>query len=203
MLDLTDITRLIRSVQTKTPAIYDRPMSRFRRTTTGSTFFFTLVAWRRRLILCDGIIRNALRDAIRTVRARRPFTIDAWVQLPDHLHCIWTLPQDDMNFSRRWSQIKHQVSYACRGKYDSAGLSPSMQRRRLSTIWQPRFWEHQIRDERDFSKHVDYIHINPVRHRLVGHASLWPYSSFGRYVRDGIYPPDWCGPADMQELSLE
>jgi len=178
-------------------------MSRFRRTNAGSTFFFTLVAWRRRPILGDDVVRDALRDAIRTVRARRPFTIDAWIQLPDHLHCIWTLPQDDTDFSRRWSEIKHHVSYTCRGRYDGPGLSPSMLRRRLAPIWQPRFWEHQIRDERDFSRHADYIHINPVRHGLVGHASQWPYSSFGRFVRSGIYPRDWCGPADMQELRWE
>ena len=178
-------------------------MSHFRRPITGSTFFFTLVAWRRRPILCDDIIRNALRDAIHTVRQRRPFKIDAWVQLPDHLHCIWTLPQDDTDFARRWSEIKHGVSYACRGKYQGPGLSRSMTRRRLSTIWQPRFWEHQIKDEQDFSRHADYIHINPVRHGMVGHASQWPYSSFGRYVRDGIYSADWCGPVGMQELMWE
>jgi putative transposase len=178
-------------------------MSRFRRTITGSTFFFTLVAWRRRPILCDDIIRDTLRNAICKVRARRPFTIDAWVQLPDHLHCIWTLPQGDVAFSQRWSEIKHSVSYACRGRYNGPGLSLSMRRRRLAPIWQPRFWEHQIRDEHDFGRHVDYIHMNPVRHGLVGHASLWPYSSFARYVRAGTYPPDWCGPADMQGLLLK
>ena len=177
-------------------------MSRFRRSITGSTFFFTLVAWRRRPILCDDIIRDALRDAIRTVRARRPFTIDAWVQLPDHLHCIWTLPPDDLEFSQRWSEIKHSVSHACSGRYDGPGLSVSMRRRRLATIWQPRFWERQIRDENDFGRHVDYIHINPVNHKLVGHASQWPYSSFGRYVREGIYSADWCGPVELPGLML-
>jgi putative transposase len=178
-------------------------MSRFRRADTGCTYFFTLVAYRRRPILCDDVLLRALRDAIAAVRSRRPFTIDAWVQLPDHLHCIWTLPKDDTNFSQRWSEIKHHVSYACRGQYDGPGLSQRMKRQRLATIWQPRFWEHQIRDEQDFSRHVDYIHINPVRHGHVQHASLWAHSSFGRYVRDGIYPADWCGPVDEQGLCWE
>jgi len=78
-----------------------------------------------------------------------------------------------------------------------------MKRRGESPIWQKRFWEHQIRNERDFAQHVDYIHINPVRHGLVAHASTWPYSSFGRYVRDGIYPAHWCGPAEVTDLCWE
>jgi putative transposase len=171
-------------------------MSRFRRARAGTTFFFTLVAWRRRPILCEPDVLNATRDAIQTVRKRRPFTIDAWVQLPDHLHCIWTLPEGDTDFSQRWREIKHHVSYTCRDRSNAAPASPVMQRRGESAIWQRRFWEHQIRDERDFERHVDYIHINPVKHGHVAHASLWPYSSFGRYVREGIYPADWGGPVE-------
>ena len=178
-------------------------MSRFRRAFTGTTYFFMLVAWRRRPILCDDIVRDVLRDAINAVRARRPFVIDAWVQLPDHLHCIWTLPPDDTDFSQRWREIKHHVSYACRDHYKSAPISSCMQRRGEAAIWQRRFWQHQIRDERDFERHADYIHINPVRHGHVAHASFWPHSSFGRYVRNGLYPADWCGPVDMQDLRWE
>lgn len=178
-------------------------MSHFRRALTGSTFFFTLVAWRRRPILCDDAILTALRDAIHIVRARRPFTIDAWVQLPDHLHCIWTLPPDDTDFSQRWREIKHHVSYVCRSYNDAAPRSAAMKRRGDSTIWQRRFWEHQIRDGCDFERHADYIHINPVRHGHVAHASLWPYSSFGKFVKEGRYPADWCGPVEMLELCWE
>jgi putative transposase len=178
-------------------------MSRFRRALTGSTYFFTLVAWRRRPIMCDDIVRNALRDAILAVRERRPFDIDAWVQLPDHLHCIWTLPQGDHDFSQRWREIKHHVSYACRDRYDSALMSSCMKRRGESPVWQRRFWEHQIRDELDFERHADYIHINPVRHGHAAHASMWPYSSFARYVREGLYPAGWCGPVNMPELCWE
>ena len=178
-------------------------MSRFRRANFGTTFFFTLVAFRRRPIFCDDIFVTALREAIRAVRTQRPFVIDAWVQLPDHLHCIWTLPQGDTGYSQRWSEIKHRVAYACRADYASLARSSSMQRHRVATIWQRRFWEHQIRDDADFERHIDYIHINPVRHAHATHASLWPYSSFGRYVRDGLYPLDWCGPADMPDLMWE
>ena len=178
-------------------------MSRFRRALTGSTFFFTLVAYRRRPILCDDLILRALRDAIIAVRARRPFIIDAWVQLPDHLHCIWTLPQDDANFSQRWREIKHHVSYACRDRYDDLPLSSAMKRRGDALIWQRRFWEHQIRDEHDFERHIDYIHINPVRHGHVLHASLWPYSSFRRYVESGRYPGDWAGSPNVMDLRWE
>jgi len=178
-------------------------MSHFRRALTGSSFFFTVVAWRRRPILCDDAILAALRDAIHAVRARRPFTIDAWVQLPDHLHCIWTLPPGDADFSQRWRDIKHHVSYACRERYNAAPLSEAMKRRAESAIWQRRFWEHQIRDERDFERHADYIHINPVKHGHVAHAALWRYSSFDRYVKAGMYPADWCGPVDMAGLCWE
>jgi putative transposase len=178
-------------------------MSRFRRARAGSTYFFTLVAWRRRPILCEPDLLKATRDAIEAVRTRRPFIIDAWVQLPDHLHCLWTLPEGDSDFSQRWREIKHHVSYACRGRSTSVLPSSCMQRRGESAIWQRRFWEHQIRDERDFERHIDYIHINPVKHGHVPHASLWPYSSFGRYVREGVYPADWGGPIEMPELWWE
>lgn len=178
-------------------------MSRYRRALTGSTYFFTLVAYRRRPILCDDAILHALREAILAVRARRPFTIDAWVQLPDHLHCIWTLPENDFNFGQRWSEIKHHVSYNCRHLYEDALVSRTMVRQRVATIWQRRFWEHQMRDERDFTAHMDYVHINPVKHGHATHAGLWPRSSFGRYVRDGVYPADWCGPVEDLGLRWE
>lgn len=171
-------------------------MSRFCRARAGTTFFFTLVAWRRRPILCEPDILSAMRNAIQIVRERRPFTIDAWVQLLHHLHCIWTLPYDDNNFSQRWREIKHYVSYVCRDRSGLELMSTCMKRRGESAIWQRRFWEHQIRDEADFERHVDYIHINPVKHGHVPHASLWPYSSFRKHVREGLYPLDWAGPAE-------
>ena len=115
-------------------------MSRYRRANIGTTFFFTVVAYQRRPILCDSLIRTALRNAIRAVRVTRPFSIDGWVLLPDHMHCIWTLPPDDTAFSQRWSQIKHRVSYACGDRYRMRGSDAQAQRGE-ATIWQRRFLE--------------------------------------------------------------
>ena len=173
-------------------------MSRYRRANTaGGTYFFTVVAYRRQPILCDEVIRNALRTAIETVRTSRPFVIDAWVLLPDHLHCVWTLPGGDADFSTRWMIIKRAVSLACREDYHHADwMTASKRKHRESTIWQRRFWEHQIRDDLDLQRHVDYIHFNPVKHGHVQHAVDWPYSTFHRYVRDGVYAQDWAGVMD-------
>ncbi len=110
--------------------------------------------------------------------------------LPDHLHCIWTLPPDDANFSMRWRLIKTEFSRRCPEQY-KLSQPQSRVHKREQAIWQRRFWEHQIRDEQDFAQHVDYIHYNPVRHGLVDAPSSWPYSSFHWYVRDGCYPTDW------------
>jgi len=180
-----------------------RIMSRFRRATAGSTFFFTVISHRRRPILCDETIRAALRDAIHAVRMRRPFAIDAWVLLPDHLHCIWTLPDGDSDYSARWSQIKHHVSFRCRDAYDDSLLGRAGKARGEAAIWQRRFWEHRIRDDVDMERHVDYIHFNPVRHGHAVHAATWPYSTFSRYVREGVYPPDWGGAPHLDELDFE
>ena len=168
-------------------------MSRYRRAkTAGSSYFFTVVAYRRQSILCDKAIRNALRASIETVRVTRPFVIDAWVLLPDHLHCVWTLPDGDADFSTRWMMIKRAVSLACREDYRRADwVTASKLKHRESTSWQRRFWEHQIRDENDFARHVDYIHFNPVKHGYVQRAVDWPHSTFHRYVRDGVYAHDW------------
>ena len=173
-------------------------MSRYRRATTaGSSYFFTVVSYRRQPILCDNSIRDALRNAIEAVRASRPFTIEAWVLLPDHLHCIWTLPDGDADFSTRWMKIKRAVSLACGDEYRRDDLmSASKLKHRESTIWQRRFWEHKIRDEEDFARHVDYIHFNPVKHGHAQRAMDWPYSTFHRYVRDGVYVSDWASAVD-------
>jgi putative transposase len=130
------------------------PTSRYRRATVaGSTCFFTVVAYRRQTILCDDMVRTALRTAIEDVRKARPFEIDAWVLMPDHLHCIWILPDGDADFPTRWMMIKRAVSMACRDDYHRAEwMSASKHKHRESTIWQRRFWKHQIRDETDFAR---------------------------------------------------
>lgn len=177
-------------------------MPHYRRALTGATYFFTVVTHRRRPILCDDAIRIALRHAIERVRSRLPFETDAMVLMPDHLHCIWTLPDGDADFSSRWSQIKHHVSYTC-GRLYPMTLSTSRQRRGTGSIWQRRFWEHQIRDDIDMERHVDYIHYNPVKHGFANTASEWPYSTFGRFVRAGIYPADWGGNPACDAMNFE
>jgi len=131
-------------------------MSNYRRAKTkGGTYFFTVVTFRRQKILCDELVRNALRIGIKNVQSTNPFTIDAWVLLPDHLHCIWTLPQNDANFGVRWAMIKRHVTKTCGpALYRDEWMTASKRRRKESTIWQRRFWEHQIRDEQDYEKHM-------------------------------------------------
>jgi putative transposase len=132
-----------------------------------------------------------LRHAVRTTRLRHPFTTEAWVVLPDHLHTVWTLPDGDVDFPTRWSLIKRLFSHAL-----PPGESRSASRiaKRERGLWQRRFWEHLIRDDGDFRAHTDYVHFNPVRHKLVSHPADWPYSTFHRAVRRGQMPPNWAGP---------
>ena len=143
----------------------------------GGSFFFTVVTAHRRPIFASADAIAMLREAFRVVRKARPFDIDAIVVLPDHLHCIWTLPDGDADFMTRWRLIKTWFS-----KHSA-----------FKNIWQHRYWEHLLRDERDFEHHVDYIHFNPVRHGLVNRVVEWPYSSFHQYVARGMYPVDWGG----------
>ena len=160
--------------------------------TAGGTYFFTLTTNLRRPILTTEIVRQALRQGIQQARQTLPFKIEAWVLLPDHLHTIWTLPHDHDNYSSRWAIIKRQVSkiYAA----DSLErISDSRQRRRESGIWQRRFWEHYIRNDLDFERHMDYLHWNPVKHGYVRKVIDWQFSSFHRLVSEGIYPSDWGG----------
>lgn len=172
---------------------------RYRRAKTpGATYFFTVVTFRRRKILCEPDNRALLRAAFQTVKARHPFAIDAFVLLPDHLHCIWTLPPDDLNYPMRWSLIKTRFSRHCPAQYRTTP-SPAQARKREQTVWQRRYWEHQIRHERDFENHCDYIHWNPVKHGLVSRVRDWPYSSFHRFVTEGIYSQDWAAGVDLAD----
>lgn len=144
----------------------------------GGTYFFTVVSHQRQPILTQTPIRQALRQAIVTVREKYPFEIMAWVLLPDHLHTIWQLPENDANFSERWRQIKRYSQYFIGSEIK---------------LWQARFWEHCIRDEVDFAHHFDYIHLNPVKHGYVQNVVDWQFSTFHRYVKQEIYPSDWLG----------
>ena len=159
----------------------------------GATYFFTVVTYRRRPILIEPAVRSALREAINMTRVQHPFNVDAWVLMPDHLHCIWTLSPDDADFGIRWAKIKRQVSKQCEEEFGVADKSRSRAKRDESTIWQRRFWEHMIRDDEDFIRHVDYLHYNPVKHGHVKRVGDWPFSTFHRFVKDGIYPSNWGG----------
>ena len=159
----------------------------------GATYFFTVNCAERHgnHLLVDHIDR--LRQIFRQVKSGRPFEIDAMVVLPDHLHCIWTLPPGDGDYQTRWALIKAGFSRAI-----PVGERRSMSRikRGERGIWQRRYWEHLIRDDQDFERHVDYIHWNPVKHGWVRRVGDWPHSSFHAYVRRGIYPADWaCEPS--------
>ena len=156
-------------------------MPNYRRSNSpGSCYFFTVVTDHRQPILTHPDCRNALRDAIITTREQHPFTIDAWVLLPDHLHAIWSLPENDADFSIRWGKIKVSVTRSLR----EVGLCND-------SIWQKRFWEHEIRDETDFRHHMDYIHYNPVKHGLVEAVADWPHSTFHRQCALGVHPKGW------------
>jgi len=155
----------------------------------GGSFFFTVnLAERKRSLLTDNI--ELLRAAFREVRQRHPFTIDAIVVLPDHIHTVWTMPENEANFSTRWRLIKSMFS---RSLAHGERISPSRLAKGERGIWQRRYWEHTIRDETDFERHIDYIHINPVKHGLVDRVCDWEPSSFHHYVRLRIYPVDWAG----------
>src|SRR3954454_16667142 len=158
-------------------------MTAYRRNAVaGATYFFTVnLADRRRSLLTDNI--EPLRAAFRGTRVRHPFTIEAIVLLPDHLHAIWTLPDGDADFAVRWSLIKANFS---RALPQDEPVSHSRRRKRERGIWQRRYWEHTIRGEDDLVRHIDYIHFNPVKHGYVDRVSNWPYSSFHRIVRLGL-----------------
>lgn len=172
-------------------------MVRYRRNRVeAGTFFFTLTLEdRRSTALIDHV--DALRAAFRVAQHERPFMIDAVVVLPDHLHAILTLPEKDADFTGRWRRIK--------GHFSSSLLKVGIAIKRHANgelaLWQRRYWEHTVRDESDFARHVDYIHYNPVKHGLVTRVQDWPHSSFHLYVRRGILPEDWAGDVSNASLS--
>ncbi len=134
----------------------------------GSTYFFTVVTYQRQPFLTDLRFQKILAAVIQEVQKTHPFILDAWVYLPDHLHCLWTLPEGDSDFSKRWGLIKARFSKQAKEliSHPANGASSRL-RRRESHIWQRRFWEHAIRDDDDFRHHVNYIYDNPVKHGLV------------------------------------
>ena len=172
-------------------------MSNYRRVyIPGATYFFTLVTYCRQPIFADAERVEQLRRSFLEVKAKRPFNMPAAVILPDQLHCLWILPKGDADFSTRWQMLKTSFSRRIPAKKGKEGAK---------TIWQPRFYDHCIRDEIDFHMHLDYIHYNPVKHGWVSSPSEWPYSSFARFVELGWYESNWGDvmPPNMEDMERE
>jgi putative transposase len=152
-------------------------------------YFFTINLLERH---SDLLIRHieALREAVRRTRAERSFHIDGWVVLPDHLHCVLTLPPGDDDFSNRIKAIKIRFVRAVEPNERRSSVRIARGER---GIWQRRFWEHALRDEGDYARHMDYVHYNPVKHGHVTAVVQWPYSTFHRWVKAGVYPVGWGG----------
>ncbi len=175
----------------------------YRRTfSPGGSYFFTLVTKNRRPLFNLPENVAVLRDAFSTVRTKRPFKIDAIVILPDHLHCIWTLPDKDTDYATRWRLIKTWFTKHC----DRNLLTPpktSKGRKQQQAIWQNRYWEHLLRDNTDFEKHIDYIHYNPCKHGLVDKPVDWKYSSFHHFLKHGILTADWTCDSEFNGIGAE
>jgi len=154
----------------------------------GARFFFTVVLADRRSSLLTTHIA-ALREVFRKVRSELPFEIDAIVILPEHLHALLTLPEGDADFPRRWRRIKTVFTQRLR----VAGVALPSRDSTGRVLWQRRYWEHTIRDDADYGRHVDYIHANPVKHGLVANPADWPHSSLHRFIRQGVLAADWGG----------
>ena len=154
----------------------------------GGTYFFTVVTQERRPIFADDKSIEILRDVFKVVMKSSPFHIEGMVVLPDHIHCLWTLPKGDYDFSKRWKGIKYRFSLSYKGSFVK---SDSMNKKKEKGLWQRRFWEHLIRDQEDFNRHIDYIHYNPVKHKLARRAFEWPHSSFKQFMMQGIYEKNW------------
>jgi len=173
----------------------------------GGTYFFTVVTFSRLPIFASTKARNLLHSAWVNVRKKHPFQVDAICLLPEHIHCIWTLPEGDADYSMRWKEIKRIFTHEYLDQIGPVGIrNASRQKREEAAIWQRRFWEHTLRDEQDFNRHLDYIHYNPVKHGLVKKAQDWPWSSFHRYVGLGYYDKDWGERIEgvtFQTLSIE
>jgi putative transposase len=164
----------------------------------GGTYFFTVnLADRSSTLLTDRI--DELRSAVQKIKHEHPFGIDAMVVLPDHIHAIWTLPPEDNDYVTRWALIKAAFSRQIPANEKRSSSRTSKGER---GIWQRRYWEHLIRDEQDFNRHVDYIHYNPVKHGYAKSPADWPHSSIHQFIRKGILPSDWGSVVDFDNTNF-
>lgn len=159
---------------------------------TGESYFFTLTSYQHQTLFCNTLFRIALHNAILETGYKHPFVMNASVILPDHLHCIWTLPANDSNHRKRWALIKRKVSQYCVPIYKQLKSNvPNIPIQSEFVLWERGYRQQQICNQQDFQKYLDYIHRNPVKHKLVHQTRDWPYSTFRRYVKQGMYPLDW------------
>ncbi|HEX4606687.1 MAG TPA: transposase [Urbifossiella sp.] len=168
-------------------------MPNFRRNyVPGGTYFFTLVTHGRRPILTTPLARRCLREALVAERGRAPFEQVAVVLLPDHLHAVWTLHEGDADFPLRWQRIKERFTrrYLTGGGAEGE-ITRNRSLRRERGVWQPRFWEHTVRDEDDFERCLGYVHYNPVKHGLASTPGEYPWSTFRKFVAREWYSPEW------------
>ena len=168
-----------------------------------ATYFFTVATYRRRPLFADEPARRLLRRAFVEVRRQRPFHMFAVVLLPDDLHCIWTLPPEDDDFPSRWANVKRRFTQAyLKSGGTSLPVSADLAKHHQRGVWQPRYWEHRIRDEAELYAYRDYIHLNPVKHGLATDPLGWQWSSVHRHLRLGWLAPDWTAwtPIDISAL---
>ncbi len=168
-------------------------MPQYRRArVAGGTYFFTLVCQDRAPIFRAEWTVRLLGEILRQARQRWPFETIGIVLLPDHLHAIWSLPRGDFDYSRRWAWIKKEFSqaYLTHGGV-SQEVTSSRRRNRRVGVWQRRFWEHTIQEEDELEAYLDYIHWNPVKHGYTAAPVEWPYSSFHRWMKAGLYDANW------------
>jgi putative transposase len=172
----------------------------------GETFYFTVVTHDRRPIFDRDKNVRLLGEVMRLVRATTPFQTIAVVVLPDHLHCVWSLPCGDSDFSTRWKRIKREFTIrlplGC-GAHPDQVVSASRRSRGEKGVWQRRFWEHVVRDDDELDQLCDYIHYNPVKHGYASSPAVWPWSSFARFVASGHYPIEWgrTAPSTIDKVS--
>lgn len=159
-----------------------------RRKFPGGYYFFTVITHQRRPIFSHASARHYLKQAWLQTQTEKPFENVALCLMPEHLHCVWKLPDGDFNYSQRWASIKSRFTrlWLSDGGIE-ANQTPSRRNKRERGVWQRRFWEHQIRDWEDLENHVCYIHTNPLKHGLVEHPQQWPWSTWHKYYKKGFY----------------
>ncbi len=165
----------------------------------GGMFFFTLVTYKRRKLFVDERSIDLFNASVQYVQIKHPFEMDAYCICPDHIHMIWTLPEDEVDYPTRLRLLKSHFSHHYIDG-DRLIVSESRKKNGEKDIWQRRYWEHFIRDEDDYLRHLEYIHYNPVKHGLVNAPALWRYSSFSEYVEQGLYPVEWGNQDEMEYI---